>query len=129
MFFIIIIFFKKKIFFFVCSKHRLSVNEYPQSMFRAKIRKKYTLVYCKSGLRVGINNTGVYRDVLPGLCGLYNQDSADDLTLRNGTAVSIGDKDKFGNDWAIVPGNKYLSGVKRKPSFLYAKQRRRSAAQ
>ena len=67
---------------------------------------------------MGINYTAMYRDVLPGLCGLYNQGSGGDLTLRNGTAVGKGGKDKFGNDWAIVPGNKYLSGVKRKPSFF-----------
>ena len=67
---------------------------------------------------MGINYTAVYRDVLPGLCGLYYQDSGGDLTLRNGMALVIGGKDKFGNDWAIVPGNKYFSGVKRKPSYF-----------
>ena len=48
-----------------------------------------------------------YRDVLPGLCGLYNLNSADDLMLRNGTPVGKVDKDKFGNDW-VVTGNTYF---------------------
>ena len=65
-----------------------------------------------------MNYIGMYRVVLPGLCFLYNLDGGDNLTLRNDTAFGIGGKDKFGNDWVIVPGNKYLSSVKTKPSFF-----------
>ena len=48
-----------------------------------------------------------YHYVLPGLCGLYNKDSGDDLTLRDGTTVGKVDKDVFGNDWAVISGKKY----------------------
>ena len=50
-----------------------------------------------------------YHYVLPGLCGLYNKDSGDDLTLRNGTPVAKVDKDVFGNNWAVMSGKKYIN--------------------
>ena len=57
---------------------------------------------------------------LPGLCGLYKQDNWY-LTFMRDTRIVIGGKDRFGNVWALEPGNSYLSDVKRKPSFFICK--------
>lgn len=56
------------------------------------------------GSRVTVSLPSTYRNAVCGLCGNYNGNPKDDLTMRNGQKASSGDK--LGESWqvALVPG-------------------------
>lgn len=56
------------------------------------------------GSRVTINVPSTYQGALCGLCGNYNGDRKDDMTMGNGQLARNGEK--FGESWkvAVIPG-------------------------